>query len=98
MRYCLMLLIVALAGAYYFALAAPYPGWLPPASPEELQALETRRLQSLSAAAQPTGLPVCQDCIDAGSVPHLDTGNATAPAYTACESPVSSGPPDIVDF
>jgi hypothetical protein len=93
----LILVIFALAGMYFPALEAPYPGWLPPATPEELQASHARRLQNLAAVPRPTGLPEIHVCAD-GSANlhpiHHDDGEAdsAAYAYTPCDAPLTAGP------
>jgi hypothetical protein len=97
MRYCLIGVIFALAGMYYIVLGGAYAGWLPPATPEELQAIEVRRLEALSATGQPSAVNEVGAYAAAAGVakPHDGGTESSACAYTPCDAPVVTEPTDI---
>ena len=95
-RFCLVVLIAALAGMYGPAMQTPYSGWLPPATPEEAQAYGVFAHHGAQASAQPKTF---RNPTFADGVAHLHLGDADAEStphgYTTCDSPVASEPADF---
>ena len=88
-RYCLVLVILVLAGMYFPAMQRPYPGWLPPATQAELQTYNPggfERVAVNGTSAVNASANLDRDDVDA---------NPTVCAYTSCDSPLHIKPADF---
>jgi hypothetical protein len=97
MRYCLIALIVALAGMYVLAFHTPYPGFLPPATPAEVQAWGVFANRHSAAETQPSRPQQLNACADTPANVHPADAPAelTAHAYTSCDAPIAAGAADF---
>ena len=100
MRYCLITLIVALAGMYFYVLEPAYPGFLPPATPEELRAYHIEHQAAVTAFAEPLFVSQCDVCSNAAdSRPSPTDTEAALHGYTPCDIPLAAGRVDFdTDF
>jgi hypothetical protein len=93
MRYCLIALIVALAGMYFYVLEPAYPGFLPPATPQELEAYHVEHQAAVAAFAGSRLGSECDLCPDAAnSHPSSTDAESALDAYSPCDAPVAAGP------
>jgi hypothetical protein len=91
MRYCLLALNLALVGMYFLPRETAEPGWLPPATEQELQTAHLQREHNLAACGLAVAGSESHVCAGACTNPQLIAGeSASAHAYTSCDTPVGS--------
>lgn len=90
MRYWLLALNLALVGMYFFPRETAEPGWLPPATEQELQSAHLQREHYLAANGLAMAGPDSRVCCPLPQ--HVEGESASTHAYTSCDTPVGSAP------
>ena len=90
MRYCLIALIFAMGGMYAVLLRPSNSGFLPPATPEELQISHADSPMQTAATGSAAIVSTHAACPSTTSNLQQTAGDA----YTPCDSPIGAGPTD----